>query len=38
MTRSADGSRMAYRGSFVYSISGPVQTIESIAHDEGREK
>ena len=36
MTSSADGSGRAYRGSFVYSISGPVQTIESIAHDEGR--
>ena len=36
MTRSADGSGRAYRGSFVYSISGLSQTIESIAHDEGR--
>ena len=36
MTSSADGSGRAYRGSFVYSIAGSAQSLESIAHDEGR--
>ena len=36
MKQCADGSGRAYRGSFVYSIAGSVQTLESIAHDEGR--